>query len=58
MEKILRKAGASRVSEDAKEALSTILEEMGEDVASKSVKLAQHTGRTTVKGVDVKLATK
>jgi len=58
MEKILRKGGAGRVSEEAKEALSVILEEIGDELASKAVKLAQHTGRTTVKGADVKLARK
>jgi len=58
MEKILKKAGANRVSEDAKEALSEMLEGIGENLSNKAVKLAQHTGRSTVKGVDVKLAGK
>ena len=58
MDKLIRKAGARRVSDSAKEALRDILEEYAEKIASKAVKLAQHGGRTTVKAVDIKLATK
>ena len=58
MDKLIRKAGAKRVSEDAKEALRNILEEYAENISSKAVKLAHHGGRTTVKATDIKLATK
>jgi len=58
MEKLLKKCGAPRVSEDAKEALKTVLEEYGEEIGEKAVKAALHAGRKTVKAVDIKLATK
>ena len=58
MEKLLKKCGASRVSEDAKEAMKEILENYGEDVGARAIKLAQHSGRKTIKGSDIKLAVK
>lgn len=58
MGKILKQAGAERVSEDAKVALKNILEEMTEKIAIDSVKLANHAKRKTVKEEDVKLASK
>ncbi|HLD15650.1 MAG TPA: histone family protein [Candidatus Nanoarchaeia archaeon] len=56
MEKLLKKAGASRVSEDAKMALKDVLENFGLKIGAKSMTLAQHSGRKTVKAVDIKLA--
>lgn len=58
MEKIMKKAGAERVSESAKLALKNVLEEIGEDIASNAVKFALHAGRKTIKGGDIKLASK
>ena len=58
MEKLLKKCGASRVSEDAKIAMKEILEQYGEQIGEKAVRFAQHSGRKTVKADDVKLATK
>ena len=58
MEKILKKAGAARVSIDAKEALKDVLEDIAEEIGEKAVRLAKHSGRKTVKGKDVKLAAK
>jgi histone H3/H4 len=54
--RILKNAGAQRISEDAKETLTKFLEEKGEMIASESVKLAKHTGRKTVKASDIELA--
>jgi len=45
--RLIRNAGAERVSEDASQALVEVLEEYGEKVASKSVSLAKHAGRKT-----------
>jgi histone H3/H4 len=56
MEKLLKKAGAPRVSEDAKSAMKEVLEDYGERVGQKAVRIAQHAGRKTVKEVDIKLA--
>ena len=58
MDKLIRKAGAKRVSNSAKEELKRVLEKFAEEIAVKSVKLAKHGGRTTVKKVDIELATK
>ncbi|HIH37873.1 histone family protein [Candidatus Woesearchaeota archaeon] len=58
MEKLMKQAGAERVSEKAKDALKDVLEDIAEDIAIQAVKLASHAGRKTVKGQDVKLAAK
>jgi len=58
MEKIMKQAGAERVSDKAKAALKNVLEEIGEKIASDAVKFATHAGRNTVKATDVKLASK
>ena len=58
MEKLLKKCGASRVSEDAKTAMVEVMESIGDGIGQKAVKFAQHSGRKTVKGTDIKLAAK
>lgn len=58
MEKIMKKSGAERVSESAKEALKAVIEDIAEEIASHAVKLAAHAGRKTVKAGDIKLAAK
>ncbi|MBI1969372.1 histone family protein [Candidatus Woesearchaeota archaeon] len=58
MEKVMKLAGAERVSDRAKEALKEVVEEKSMKIAEQAVKLAQHAGRKTVKGGDVKLAAK
>ena len=58
MEKILKKAGAERVSDKSKEALKFILEEKAEEIAEAAIKFANHAGRKTIKVDDIKLASK
>ncbi|MFH1589972.1 MAG: histone [archaeon] len=58
MEKLMKKAGAERVSEDAKTVLSDILEEFGQEISEAALKFAMHAGRKTIKAEDIKLATR
>ena len=58
MEKLLKQGGADRVSDKAKVALKNALEEIAHEIATKSIKLAAHAGRKTVKSEDIKLAVK
>jgi histone H3/H4 len=54
--RILRKAGAPRVSEEAVEELRKILEDIGMKIAEQAISLAQHAGRRTIKREDIEIA--
>mgnify|MGYP001567046982 FL=1 len=58
MEKILKQGGAERVSDKAKVALKNAIEDIANVIAVKSIKLANHAGRQTIKSEDIKLAVK
>jgi DNA-binding protein len=58
MERVLKKCGADRVSDKAKETLKSIVEERAAEIAHRSIKIAEHTGRKTVKAADIRLAAK
>lgn len=56
--RIIKKAGAARVSEDAAEELKKVLEDVGAAVAREALGLAQYAGRRTVKKEDIERAAK
>lgn len=58
IDRLIRKSGAKRVSDDAKQAMAEVLEEHGEKIAAKALKLSEHANRKTIKASDIKLAAK
>jgi histone H3/H4 len=58
MQRIIRKSGAERVSEEAANELRTVLEQIAEKIAKSAVELSLHAGRKTIKPEDIRLATR
>ena len=56
VEKLIRDAGAKRVSAGAINRLNEVLTEYGMNLAKYAVEVARHSGRKTVKESDIKLA--
>lgn len=56
VEKLLKNAGAQRVSADAIDKMNEILSDWGKNIARYAVEIARHSGRKTVKENDIKLA--
>ncbi|MDI6718493.1 MAG: histone family protein [Methanomicrobiales archaeon] len=54
--RIIKNAGAERVSADAAEELASIMEEYANRIAKEAIKLASHAGRKTVKAPDIRMA--
>lgn len=55
-ERILKKAGAKRVSQDALEEFAIVMEDKLFKVAKEAALLAKHAGRKTIIAEDVRLA--
>ena len=56
--RVMKKAGARRVGQDAAQAMAELVEERALVIATEAVKLAEHAGRKTVRDVDIRLAAK
>ena len=56
MHKLIKRAGAARVSEESSLALGKALEEIGLKVAKEAIDYAKHAGRKTVKARDIEIA--
>ncbi|MFX1250289.1 MAG: histone [Promethearchaeota archaeon] len=56
VDKLIRNAGAQRVSADAIKEMNKILTDFGKNLAKYAVEIARHSGRKTVKESDVILA--
>ncbi|MFP3951922.1 MAG: histone family protein [Candidatus Bathyarchaeia archaeon] len=56
MHKLIKKAGAERVSEDSAILLGDALEELGLQIAKEALDFARHAGRKTVKARDIEIA--
>ena len=58
VDRVIRKGGAPRVSEDAAKELAEVLEEYGIRIAQKAVNLSTHAKRKTITAEDIRLAVK
>ena len=54
--RLIKNAGAERVSEDATAEFAKLIEAEGTKIAKKAVALAKHAGRKTVKVEDIRQA--
>ncbi|MBI1978622.1 MAG: histone family protein [Candidatus Aenigmarchaeota archaeon] len=55
-ERIIKKVGGRRVSQDALEEFATIMEEQLINISEEAVSLAKHAGRKTLIGEDIRLS--
>ena len=58
VDRIIRKAGGARVSEEAAAALAEVLEEYGIKISQQATEFAKHANRKTVTASDIRLALK
>ena len=56
VERIMKKAGAVRISADATETLAVLMEEYGIFLAKEAKKMSDHAGRKTLRGSDIQIA--
>jgi histone H3/H4 len=57
-ERLMKKAGAKRVSEEALDEMANIVEERLMEIAKEAVLLAKHAGRKTILDEDIRIARK
>ena len=58
MYRILKKAGAERVSDESANELRKIIEEIAKTIAKNAVDISNHAKRKTIKASDIKFASK
>jgi len=58
LERILRKAGAKRVSKSAVKEFSHVLADYTHDLSAEALALAKHAGRKTIVATDIRMAKK
>ena len=56
VERIIKKAGAERISADATEILAVLMEEYGVFLSKEAKKMSDHAGRKTLRGSDIQMA--
>jgi histone H3/H4 len=56
VERIIKKSGGERVSADATETLTELMEEYGAFLAKEAKKMSDHAGRKTIRGSDIRIA--
>ena len=58
LERILRKAGAKRVSKSAVKEFAQVLADYTHDLSAEALALAKHAGRKTIVAADIRMAKK
>ena len=58
MHRLIKKAGADRVSEEATKELAKVLETIGIRIAKEALDYAVHAKRKTIKAEDIEIATR
>ncbi len=58
VDRVIRKAGADRVSGEAARELAEILEDVGTEVSTQALRLARHAGRKTITAEDIRLSSR
>lgn len=56
--RLIEKAGATRIGDDAVNELKRILEDLAIKIGKEALELAAHAGRKTVRAEDIRLALK
>ncbi len=56
VERIMKNAGAGRISADATEILAVLMEEYAAFITKEAKKMSDHAGRKTLRGSDIRIA--